>query len=325
MPDATGIYVATMSAGFRLSQGAAILGGAANLASTLGLAAIDRALNGDRFAVSVDTVSMFSIFVVAFALLAFILAFTTRQLAHSGARAAVRADRAEQGLGVMLGDHHDLRSLVAAVTLLADALRQRAEHPAADRAHAEALLADARTLTADLRRIGSILLGVNSRALAGVTALGEAETVVLAPAMAGAVTGVQAQFSSACLVSNVDPRVAVSVVGGEATLQRVLLNLLNNACQGRDHRHAASVTLRATGDLARGVVTIVVEDDGPGFSQEQLVDPYRASLDKPGGIGVGLAVVRGLVEASGGRLQLGNRQSGGALVTVTLPASATPS
>ena len=44
---------------------------------------------------------------------------------------------------------------------------------------------------------------------------------------------------------------------------------------------------------------------------------------RPGGLGLGLAVVKGLVEAHGGRVSVENRAGGGARFTLTLPRAAT--
>jgi two-component system nitrogen regulation sensor histidine kinase GlnL len=66
------------------------------------------------------------------------------------------------------------------------------------------------------------------------------------------------------------------------------------------------------------LLRLSVRDDGPG-----LPDPNggagRAALSKPGGTGVGLPVVRGLVEGSGGSLSLTRGESGGTTATISLP------
>ncbi len=317
--DANGLYVATAAAGFRLSRSAAVTGGVANLVGAGLLLWLDRVVSGERFAVCVATASMFLIFVVAFALLAFIVATTGRRLAYSGARAAVRADRAEQGLGVVLADHHDLRSLLTAATLRADALGQAlARLPSGDRELAP-LKEQAGTLGADLRRIGGVVLGVKSRALGGVAGASGTETVNVARAVEDALALVRPQFPSVHFAGGAAADLVVSLTGGAATLERILLNLLTNAGEGRDSVHATRVTVSAA-SIPAALVRLVVEDDGPGFSAAQLADPFRPSLDKPGGFGIGLAVVRGLIEAQSGRLEIANRPEGGARVTVSLPA-----
>jgi two-component system, NtrC family, C4-dicarboxylate transport sensor histidine kinase DctB len=64
----------------------------------------------------------------------------------------------------------------------------------------------------------------------------------------------------------------------------------------------------------------VVEDDGPGFREEQLAGPIEGlSTTKVNGTGLGLYTSERLVRASGGKLVRGNRSSGGASVRITLP------
>ncbi|HEX6245365.1 MAG TPA: ATP-binding protein, partial [Polyangiales bacterium] len=66
-------------------------------------------------------------------------------------------------------------------------------------------------------------------------------------------------------------------------------------------------------------------DAGPGFSADALEHallPFYTS--KPSGSGVGLALVREVVDAHGGQLTLGSRPGGGALVTLRLPSRAKP-
>ncbi len=67
-------------------------------------------------------------------------------------------------------------------------------------------------------------------------------------------------------------------------------------------------------------VDCVVSDTGSGFSEEALVrarEPFFSR--RPGGMGLGLAIVERITEDHGGRLEVGNRSAGGAEVRVRLP------
>ena len=107
-------------------------------------------------------------------------------------------------------------------------------------------------------------------------------------------------------------------------LRQVVDNLLENAI-----RHAAPgglVELVAAG-LPQKAVLITVQDDGPGFPADFLPSAFerfqRADAGRPrdsGGSGLGLAIVAAIVGAHGGRVTAANGNSGGALVTVELPA-----
>ena len=77
-----------------------------------------------------------------------------------------------------------------------------------------------------------------------------------------------------------------------------------------------------------GTYVITVADSGPGIPSEDLtrvferfyrVDKSRAR--NPGGTGIGLAIVKHLVQLLGGEVRARNGESGGAVFTVTLPAA----
>jgi signal transduction histidine kinase len=103
--------------------------------------------------------------------------------------------------------------------------------------------------------------------------------------------------------------------------QQVLLNLLMN---GMD---AVSTQLDAGGRIVIGfesvagtAVAIVVTDNGPGVSDEamgRLFDPFFTTKTK--GMGLGLAISRGIAEAHGGSLRAENNAGGGATFRFTLP------
>ncbi|GAA4972217.1 ATP-binding protein [Kineococcus glutinatus] len=99
-------------------------------------------------------------------------------------------------------------------------------------------------------------------------------------------------------------------------LDQVLANLVENAV-----RHGAGC-VRLDVRTADGWVVLTVDDEGEGISEENR--PYVFSKFWRGGqrsgTGLGLYVVRGLVEAHGGRVEVGRSPSGGARFRVLLPA-----
>jgi signal transduction histidine kinase len=73
-------------------------------------------------------------------------------------------------------------------------------------------------------------------------------------------------------------------------------------------------------DGAGPAVELSVEDSGPGIPpalRERALEPFFTT--KPGGTGLGLAVARRLLEASGARLRLDSPPAGGTRLTITLP------
>jgi len=102
-------------------------------------------------------------------------------------------------------------------------------------------------------------------------------------------------------------------------LEQVLSNLVGNAV-----RHGAgTVDLSLHPDPDGDGVVVMVEDEGDGIPEEHLgmvfTKFWRGS--RRGGTGLGLYVVRGLVEAHGGRISVGRSPAGGARFRFTLPTA----
>jgi signal transduction histidine kinase len=103
-------------------------------------------------------------------------------------------------------------------------------------------------------------------------------------------------------------------------LTQVLLNLVSNAAKyaGSQTRIEVAITSR------RGTVRVTVADRGPGVPREkaaQLFEPYyRAGRTDGDGLGIGLSVVRSIIDAHGGRAGFAHRRGGGATFWFELPA-----
>jgi signal transduction histidine kinase len=107
---------------------------------------------------------------------------------------------------------------------------------------------------------------------------------------------------------------------------RVLTNLLSNVARYTP----SSASIRIDAETVEGEggpwTRITVADDGPGVPPEdlpQLFEPfYRAEQSRSkatGGLGLGLMLVKQIVEAHGGRIAAANRPQGGLRVTIDLP------
>lgn len=97
-------------------------------------------------------------------------------------------------------------------------------------------------------------------------------------------------------------------------VEEVLDNLLSNACVHASTRVAFDMMVDA------GVLTVVVTDDGPGFTPEALrrgCDPFFSENKSAEHFGLGLNVSSVLCGLHGGRIALANAESGGARVIAT--------
>jgi two-component system sensor histidine kinase KdpD len=111
----------------------------------------------------------------------------------------------------------------------------------------------------------------------------------------------------------------------DVLMQQVLVNLLENAV-----KYAPADTLITLAATARpGGVTIEVADEGPGIppgDEERIFDKFHRGSVAGGraGVGLGLAICRGIVGLHGGRIWVENRPHGGAAFRFTLPIEGTP-
>lgn len=125
------------------------------------------------------------------------------------------------------------------------------------------------------------------------------------------------------LLLRTEPRLPL-LSADEGRMRQLLHNLLTNALEAVSGGAGSRVTISTrTVPGLRGQVTLAVSDDGPGIPEallDHLFEPYVTS--KPKGTGLGLAVVKKIVEEHGGTLQASNQPHGGASITVQLPAAA---
>ena len=136
---------------------------------------------------------------------------------------------------------------------------------------------------------------------------------------------------AASLVSVGDPAADVVVdvpetlpeVRADATLlERAVANLVTNALTHAPPGTAVRVEAREVGNC----VDLIVADRGPGVpleDRDRVFEPFQRLGDSGAdGVGLGLAVARGFVEAVGGRLVLEDTAGGGLTVVLTLPQAA---
>lgn len=110
------------------------------------------------------------------------------------------------------------------------------------------------------------------------------------------------------------------IEGDPVLLQQVLLNLLLNAVEAIGKRADGRIAIQAA-EARQGTVEISVTDNGGGVSASDvdfLFEPFRTT--KTDGLGMGLPLVRSIMEEHGGSVRLANEPGRGMTVHLQLPA-----
>src|SRR6185503_821948 len=215
---------------------------------------------------------------------------------------------------------HELRTPLSAMLGWAHVLREEKVDETTSTRALDAILRNAR---AQMRLITD-LLDV-SRIVAGTMRV-EMQTVEPVAVIRAALETVRplAEAKDVTLTSNVDAE-AGPVTGDPARLQQVLWNLLTNAIKFTP-ASGASVRVQAV----EGQVVATVEDTGPGIPPAFLphvFERFRQAAGEvnrgKGGLGLGMAIARKVVELHEGNITAANRDPGpGAVFTVRLPIKA---
>jgi signal transduction histidine kinase len=114
----------------------------------------------------------------------------------------------------------------------------------------------------------------------------------------------------------------LNVKGDAIQLQQVVLNLIINAIDSTSEAEADAREISVTTKLTGASAEIRIADTGPGIAAGDLknvFDPFFTT--KPQGMGMGLAIVRTIVEAHHGKIWAANQPSGGAIFTIRLPVA----
>ena len=229
---------------------------------------------------------------------------------------AARVAEADRGRAALLAAvSHDLRGPLAAAKAAVGGLRAgETRLTAGDRAD---LLAAAEVSLDRLARLAASLLDV-SRLQAGARAvfpraahLGE----IVAAALEA--LGPQPQPVLADIPSGLP-----AVMADPAITERVIVNLAGNALRYSPAAAPPLLTARTAGNR----IELLVVDHGPGIAaadRKRVFQPF-CRLGAPGdstGVGLGLAVARGLAETMGGTVEPEDTPGGGLTMVLTLPAA----
>mgnify|MGYP003635517719 CR=1 FL=1 len=114
---------------------------------------------------------------------------------------------------------------------------------------------------------------------------------------------------------------SVTVAADPASLSRAIVNLLHNAIIHGGRKIAIRVGVGRDGSIR-------VADSGPGVAKEHrqaIFEPFNRIVPLDQGAGLGLSLVRDIVERHSGHITVGDAPGGGALFEIRLPLAATTS
>jgi two-component system sensor histidine kinase KdpD len=107
-----------------------------------------------------------------------------------------------------------------------------------------------------------------------------------------------------------------------ALMMQALLNLIDNAVKYTPQAKPIDIKAYQEGQT----VVVAVKDQGPGLPEAALDQVFnkfiRLNNTGAGGIGLGLSIAKGIVEAHNGRIWAKNRPGGGAIFAIALPVAA---
>ena len=118
------------------------------------------------------------------------------------------------------------------------------------------------------------------------------------------------------------------VIADPRRLRQVLDNLLDNAHKYTPARSQVRIGCVEAVDNTKPVVRLTVRDGGPGIPEEQLefiFDPFQQAVEpaghQVGGVGLGLAICRRIINARQGRIWAESPKGRGAAFVMTLPVA----
>ncbi|WP_309675530.1 ATP-binding protein [Pseudomonas sp.] len=143
----------------------------------------------------------------------------------------------------------------------------------------------------------------------------DAEPVNLVTALHDSLMAFEHQIAKASVHVVFDPKLTPMVLSQQVQLTQILNSLLANALEAMDKSGTLTITLEPTD--SRGL-SVVVSDTGKGMNEEQRSMAFRPFFTtKQGGLGVGLVLVKRIMERFGGAVTLESREGEGTSVRLS--------
>jgi two-component system sensor histidine kinase KdpD len=245
------------------------------------------------------------------------LALERARLIEEARAAAVRARTEEMRSSLLSAVSHDLRTPLAAITGAATALRDGEVSPASRRDLVETVCEEAERLERQVRNLLDM-----TQLDSGRVDL-RREWVPLEEIVGSTLARLEK------LLGDRDVRVALArdlplVWVDPILIEQLLVNLLENAV-----RYAPDGPLEIEARRVGEQLELCVSDQGPGLPAEIRGRAFEKFVRGPKsaarGVGLGLAICRGVAEAHGGTIAAEDREGGGTRFRLTLPLAKPPS
>ncbi|MBA5872089.1 MAG: DUF4118 domain-containing protein [Nitrospira sp. CR2.1] len=242
------------------------------------------------------------------------LAIERTRLSEEAQRAHVQAETERMRNAILSSVSHDLRTPLASITGAASSLLDESGRmdAASKRDLARSIYEESGRLDRLLRNLLEMM-----RLEAGAVQL-KKEWYSLEEVIGAALGRLQNRMRGHVIQTNIPSDLPLINVDG-VLLEQVVINLVENALTYA----SASESIELSASAEDRELKIEVADRGPGLppgEEARIFEKfYRLQPDREGGVGLGLTICRGIVEAHGGRIWAENRAGRGALFRLTIP------
>ena len=232
---------------------------------------------------------------------------------------------AELQMDFVAGVSHELRTPLTVIHTAAYSLRNKAAHnPAQVERYGEMIQQESgrlKDLVEQILQFASVKAGQVLQKSEPLSVENVIEETI------EATKGVM-QASHCKLESTVEPELPI-IMGDRTALKHAFQNLLNNAAKyGKNGENWIGISAHQSNGQSKPVVEIRVSDHGPGIPHEEqkhIFEPFfrgrRAIDDQIHGTGLGLNLVKKIIEAHGGSIRVESEPEQGAAFIVRLPVA----
>lgn len=239
------------------------------------------------------------------------LALERVRLAAEAQEAQVRAHAESARSALLSSVSHDLRTPLATITGAASAMRGQLD----DSARVEL----ARTIVEEGDRLNRLVTNLLDMTRLEAGSALRREWTSIGEILDSSLRRLERVLSGHPLTLELAADLPMVEVD-EVLLEGALANVLENAARHTPDGASIGIAAHAEGD----VVVIEIADRGPGVpagTEERVFEKfYRVpGTERRGGVGLGLAIVRAILEAHGGRVTLRGREGGGAVLRMEIP------